>query len=335
MDRPLDFLLGLPTLSDGPLWQTARTLGAPVLISANALSAWRPDRLGLRQWIGFDQRNLHLVWQHPVHLDSGGFVSAVRYRGYPWTVAQYLDLCAAAPWQWFASADLCVEPEVAHDRGEVFDRISGTARLNRECLIAAREHGIEDRFVPVAQGWHPHDYLRCLDRMPDVSGFPVLGVGSMCRRHVEGDTDILRVVDVLDRALGTSPVRLHLFGLKTTGMAELHGHPRIASVDSQAYGVSARQAARKGGFSKTNTYLARVMAAWYRQQKTLLAAPARPFRAPERPVAPPVATDHDAMPASMAARLAEAAEELRTLYEAGEVEWPDLHPQRVWEYAFA
>lgn len=83
MDRPLDFLLGLPTLSDGPLWQTARTLGAPVLISANALSVWRPDRLGLRQWIGFDRRNLHLVCQHPVHLDSGGFVSAVRYRGCP------------------------------------------------------------------------------------------------------------------------------------------------------------------------------------------------------------------------------------------------------------
>lgn len=181
------------------------------------------------------------------------------YLGYPWTVTHHMDLCEAAPWQWFASADMCVEPEVAQNRTEVFDRISGTARLNRECLIEARQRGIADRFTPVVQGWHPHDYLRCLDRMPDIAGFPILGVGSMCRRHVEGDTGILRVVDVLDRALGSSPVRLHLFGLKTTGMAELNSHPRIASVDSQAYGVAARKAAHKGGFFKSNAFLARVM----------------------------------------------------------------------------
>ncbi len=165
-------------------------------------------------------------------------------------------------------------------------------------------------------------------------GFPVLGVGSMCRRHVEATpASCASWMSLI--ALGSSPTRLHLFGLKTTGIAELRGHPRIASVDSQAYGVSARQTARKGVFSKTNTYLAQVMSAWYRRQKAILAAPARPFRVPERPVVPPVAVDNGAMPAGMAARLAKAAEDLRALYEAGEIEWPDLDPQRVWEFAFA
>jgi hypothetical protein len=163
MNRSLRFLLGLPVLSDGPLWQAARALDAPILISANALSLWRRDRLGLRQWTGFDRRNLHLVWQHPVHLESGGFVSAALYRGYSWTVMHYMGLCEAAPWQWFAGADMCVEPEVAQNRTEVFDRISGTARLNQDCLIEARQRGISDRFTPIVQGWHPHDYLRCLD----------------------------------------------------------------------------------------------------------------------------------------------------------------------------
>jgi hypothetical protein len=335
MIRTLRFLLGLPMLAEGPLWRAARALDAPILISANALSVWRRDALGLRHWCAFDRRNLHLVWQHPVHLDSGGFVSAVRYRGFPWTVEHYLDLCAAAPWQWFASADMCVEPEVAHNRTEVLDRISGTARLNRECLLAARARGIENRFVPVAQGWHPHDYLRCLDRMPDISRFPVLGVGSMCRRHVEGDTGILRIVDVLDRALGSSAIRLHLFGIKTTGMAELRDHARIASVDSQAYGVAARQNARKGGFTKSNAYLARVMTDWYRHQQTMLAVRATPFRAPPRPVAPPAAADAGPLPTALAAHLARAAEQLRDLYEAGEIEWTDLNPSRVWDFAFA
>jgi hypothetical protein len=334
MRQDLQFLLGLPTLADSLLWRSARTVDAPVLLSANALSIWRRDRSGLRSWLGFSRCNLHLVWQHPVHLDSGGFVSAVRYRGFPWTVADYMDLCAAAPWRWFASADMCVEPEVAHDRAEVLDRISGTARLNRECLPAARERGIEDRFVPVVQGWHPHDYLRCLDRIPESSGVTLLGVGSMCRRHVEGDRGILRIVDVLDRALGSSPMRLHLFGLKTAAMAELRGHARVASVDSQAYGVAARQEARKGGFSKSNAYLARVMVDWYRQQQAILASSPTAFCAPGRPVSPPV-IDSGSLPTTLATRLAHAAEELRALYEAGEIEWTDLNPARVWEFAFA
>lgn len=55
------FLLGLPALRDGALWQAVRRLAAPVLVSANALSLWRRDHLGLRHWAGFDRRHLHLV----------------------------------------------------------------------------------------------------------------------------------------------------------------------------------------------------------------------------------------------------------------------------------
>jgi hypothetical protein len=61
---------GLPALRDGPLWQTARRLKAPILVSANAFSRWRTDIIGLRQWTGFETRWLQLVAQHPVALDS-------------------------------------------------------------------------------------------------------------------------------------------------------------------------------------------------------------------------------------------------------------------------
>lgn len=330
-----EFLLGLPTLADGRLWRTALQLKAPVLISANALSVWRRDELGLRHWRAFSWRNLHLVWRHRVFLDGGGFVAAARYRGYPWSVGRYMDLCAAAPWVWFAAQDLCVEPEVAPNRAEVLDRISATVRLYRECRAAARDRGIEDRLLPVLQGHHAADYLRCLDRMPDLSGVQVVGVGSTCRRHVEGDAGILRVVDTLDRALGDAPTTLHLFGVKTSATAELSGHPRLHSLDSQTYGIRCRWEARKGGFAKTNSYAADVMADWYRQQCAILARPPTFFRAPLTSL-PPTPTDNaGCLPPALARRLARAAEEMRELYEAGEVEWADLDPRRVWEWAFA
>jgi hypothetical protein len=101
-DRPtmttqIEFLLGLSALRDGLLWRAVRQLNAPVLISANALSRWHNDSLGLRRWTGFESRWLALVHSHPVALDSAGFVTAHRYRGFPWQLDDYLDLAASAP----------------------------------------------------------------------------------------------------------------------------------------------------------------------------------------------------------------------------------------------
>ena len=81
--RDLTFWLGLPALRNNALWRIARRLQAPVLISANALSRWRTDSIGLRLWSGFETRWLHLVAQHSVALDSAGFVAASRYNGFP------------------------------------------------------------------------------------------------------------------------------------------------------------------------------------------------------------------------------------------------------------
>lgn len=323
------FLLGLPALRDGALWQAARRLGAPVLVSANALSLWRHGRFGLREWTGFDRRNLPLVAEHPVWLDSAGFVAAARYNGFPWDVEDYLNLAAAAPWQGFFSQDWCVEPEVARDRVSVLDRLAGTVRLNVLCRNGAERRGILHRFAPVIQGWGPADYQRCLDRMPFALDFPVLGVGSMCRRHVGGPNGILAVVDSLDRALGDAATTLHLFGLKGAGMAAVRGHPRIASVDSQAYGTGARREAWRTGRPKSDAFLARHMTAWYRQQEAALAAPGYVFCPPPAPPPVPAAPVHP-----FAARVAAAAERLRELHEAGEIEWSGVSPLAAYEMAF-
>jgi hypothetical protein len=176
MNGHFELLLGLPAHCPGALWARVRSLDAPVLISANALSPWRVDGLGLRHWDGFDGRHLDLVSHYRVTLDSAGFVAASRYRGFPWSKSDYLDLAAAAPWFWWAAQDWCVEPEVAGNEDAVLDRISGTVRLNMVCLRGGERRGITDRFVPVLQGWLPSSLSPPL-------GAHAMGARLPARRH--------------------------------------------------------------------------------------------------------------------------------------------------------
>ena len=93
----LKFLLGLPHVMRGPLIDAARSLNAPVLFSANALSIWKKDPSDVPVWHGFNTRNLHYLDGLEAYLDSAGFVAASRYQGFAWTVDNYLDLGAARP----------------------------------------------------------------------------------------------------------------------------------------------------------------------------------------------------------------------------------------------
>lgn len=112
-------------------------------------------------------------------------------------------------------------------------------------------------------------------------------------------------------------------------MHALRDHPRVASVDSQAYGQAARRAAFAAGRSKTDAFLARHMAAFQRRQAALLAAPGRGARALFIPAALP---DPPADP--IGARVAAAADEMQALHEVGEVEWTDLHPLAALKWVF-
>ncbi len=56
---------------------------------------------------------------------------------------------------------------------------------------------------------------------------------------------IIRVLEALDSAFAGTATRFHLFGLKSQGIQHAAMHPRVASCDSQAYGMAARQDAWK------------------------------------------------------------------------------------------
>jgi hypothetical protein len=324
------FLLGLPYVAEGPLLRTARELQAPVLLSANAFSLWNV-RNGLREWTGFRIKHLRLLDGLEASLDSAGFVAMVRYGGFAWSTDAYLDLCAAYPWRHFSQLDYCCEEQVAGDRATVLDRISMTVRGYFDCRRAARKRGISERLMPVLQGRTPDDYARCLDRMSAcVDDSALVGIGSVCRRAMHGPNGILAIVDRLDDELGTEPTRFHMFGIKGDAAAALRDHPRIASFDSQAYGVHARKRAHQDGHSKTNVFLAAVMHEWYTRQRAILDAPAEALPARQTHLTWPDAPATD----WIERRVARAREEIRELVECGEIDDNWLTDERALAWAF-
>lgn len=230
-----------------------KSVGAAGFLSANAL-----------------RRRTNASFRHPaagvdfggltdIALDSAGFVAMVRYGGYRWSTAEYVELAASFPWAWWASMDYCCEPEVASNRDVVLDRVRLTAHRLVECQREARERGIPDP-VPVLQGWLPDDYLRCADLLGDLP--PLVGLGSVCRRNLRGPDGVLEIVRRLDVRL-PAHVKLHLFGVKGDAIPIFLGHPRIQSVDSMAWDQAAR---RELAMPRTVEKRVGFMLDWWRRQ---------------------------------------------------------------------
>lgn len=259
--------VGIPT-TGGKILRAAKEAGYSVLFSTNAfmvrnqegevVSVRRPDPV---QFAGLDAA-----------LDSAGFVAMARYRGFPWSVSQYLDLVASWPWAWYASWDQCVEPEIASSKIDVYFRLAETCRLLSEVRSQARDRGLPDP-MPVVQGWEVDHYRWSLDHLPLSSWPKLLGVGSMCRRRVHGPNGILTIVEALDRTLPPG-VGLHLFGVKGEALRYLSDHPRIASVDSMAWDFAARRQVPVG---RTSEMRIDVMHQWVRRNASQLELPKAPY----------------------------------------------------------
>ncbi|MBB6193709.1 hypothetical protein FHS51_003967 [Sphingobium wenxiniae] len=324
----IDVMVGLPHLAVGALLRRARELQQPVLVSANALSRWSRKR-GWREWAGWTTRPLANARSlHSLSLDSAGFSAMVTYGSYPWTVDDYVRLAAAFPFRWWASLDYCVEQEVAGDRDEVLDRMSRTIRANIECRLRAEDAGIDATFMPVIQGRHPGDYERCAEALAHmIERTGLVGVGSMCRRPVHGADGLIAVVDRLDQILPRR-TRLHLFGVKGDAIPYLTAFAhRVASIDSQAYGVSARNAARRCGQPKTDRMVADHMALWLCRQHARLDRPSR--RLPMQPEMPPQPEPADPWERA----IAQARREIRDLIETGDLDHDEMTARWVEQWA--
>lgn len=308
-------IVGLPTLSRGPLLEMATRLQVPIMISATALARWQDDgpvprghefnalemqirqatgdtrppteaqkRRRVRLWKGWNTASLDRVADSglEIHVDSAGFVAMSLFRGWPWTVESYVFGLATHPAiTRFSSMDLCVEPEVAVGHHELEERMAKTVRLNRQIRRLADEAGIGHKLMPVIQGADADGYMRCFEQIADTVPYgATIGVGSMCRRPTRGPDGSAAILERLHGEL-PSDVRLHLFGIKGDGSeAACAFGDRVDSVDSQSYGIRARRIAndrraQDPTFSKSNLFVAQVMRDWYEGQKARLENPRR------------------------------------------------------------
>lgn len=236
----------------------AAEIGAPILISANALT---------RRHLDYYRTPTHAMLNgRPAALDSAGFVATMIYGDYIQPRAAYVALAGSYSWDWWAARDFCCEPQIARNRATVLERVQRTVAELAECRREAEEQGVSMP-MPVLQGWLPDDYKRCADMM---GALPTLvGVGSVCRRPMGGRDGLINVVDALDYHLPPH-VTLHMFGVKGPGITELRGHPRIASVDSMAWDFAARR--EKTG-SCTIEHRSNHLRRWYQDQVRQIARP--------------------------------------------------------------
>lgn len=266
MPSEIDVRVGLP-IPTGGLLDYVKHHNIPALASANAFYKHRVDGPG-----GFRKLPAGLYAGANVALDSAGFVALSRYRTYPWTLEAYIELAASQPWAWYASADMCVEPEIAADEYTVQMRIAGTVWNYFKLCSLANERGIAEP-VPVLQGWTAKHYQWCADQMGLTQGGSqqpkLIGIGSMCRRHLNGPLGIVAIVEALDAIL-PSGVKFHLFGVKSAGLSALAGHPRLASIDSCAWDFGLRMDLPVG---RTMDVRTAALHAWYLQQRVAMHTP--------------------------------------------------------------
>lgn len=194
-------------------------------------------------------------------LDSGGFSELSQYGEWRTTSAEYVRAVARydgeiGHLEWAAPQDWMCEPQIIHGgNGSPGTHLSVTEHQRRTvanfleltALWPAEGDG-ESPFMPVLQGWTMGDYLRCAEMYAEsgvvLADYPVVGVGSVCRRQGTGSIGALFAV------LATEGLLLHGFGVKTQGLQRI-GH-LLTSADSMAWSYDARRNPPLAGHTHKN-----------------------------------------------------------------------------------
>ena len=192
----------------------------------------------------------------PWVLDSGGFTMITKVGR--WTINER-DLVETALFYrdevgkllWSSPMDWMVE-EVARKKSCLTTSAHQELTVqNYLRLMSFDWRGLY--FLPVLQGNTPDDYLRHLDMYRrvgvDLETFPLVGLGSMCRRAQMGGPVGGRAV--IER-LFQEGLTMHAFGYKQTGLKQ--SCSLLASSDSDAWSAAARNSNRMVLDSKTGQW---------------------------------------------------------------------------------
>ena len=213
------------------LWRA----GFPLFVSHRALTRRRNLPAGLCRWAldsgGFTELSLHGRWITPAEDYAAAVTRYAKRIG---------GLDFAAPQDW-----MCEPVMLARTGLPVAEHQHRTV----ENYLALRQLAPDLPFIPVVQGWRLPDYLACVDLYAsagvDLAARPRVGLGSVCRRQSTAE------IAVIVTALASLGLRLHGFGIKTSGLDQ-YGH-LLASADSMAWSYAARRApARPGRYRHRN-----------------------------------------------------------------------------------
>lgn len=204
-----------------------RSTSVPVFVSRRILARYRTLPVAAQPWCldsgGFTELSMHGRWT----------ISAADYVAEVQRIADGVGLM-----EWAAPMDAMCEPWVLEkSRGWLGGTVAAHQQWTVANFIELRTLAPDLPFIPVLQGWQRDDYLRHVDSYAaagiDLARLPTVGLGSVCRRQATGE--IAAIVAEL-AGLG---LRLHGFGVKTTGIAA-YG-PLLKSADSMAWSYGGRR----------------------------------------------------------------------------------------------
>ena len=172
-------------------------------------------------------------------LDSGAFSEIQLHGRWTLTATDYAALVTryqqeVGGLEWAAPMDLMCEPMMLSRTGLT---ITDHQRMTVRNYLELRMVNSDLPIIPVLQGWARDDYLRCVELYAqagvELDEYQLVGLGTICRR--QDTTEAAQIV----RTLAGIRLRLHGFGVKTTGLAEYGS--LLESADSMAWSYDARR----------------------------------------------------------------------------------------------
>ena len=205
--------------TDDPAW--LRQVDFPLMVSHTRLRRPKAGRL----------RRARVPWV----LDSGGFTEIARHGRWTITPSEYVDAIGRYRSEvgglvWCAPQDWMCEPFMLATTG-----LTVPEHQHRTIASVLELRTAGTPVIPVLQGYALEDYHRHVTQYEDAGldllSEPVVGLGSVCRR--QATTEIAALVRSL------APLRLHGFGVKTSGLVRYGQH--LTSCDSMAWSYAGRR----------------------------------------------------------------------------------------------
>lgn len=216
------FFVGLHQVSDAKHFEAA-------FISVNRLRN-RKSHFQVKDWI----------------MDSGAFTEVVRHGGYRFPVSEY-----ASHIKRFADCGTLLAA-VAQDymcESFVLEQTGKTIKEHQDMTIerydALMSEDVGNVYImPVLQGYDPQDYVNHVKAYGKrLKHGAWVGVGSVCKRN-SNPKSIEAVLLAIHRI--RPDLRLHGFGVKTTGLGSSIVSSLLETADSMAWSYGARVQGRSG-----------------------------------------------------------------------------------------